>query len=60
MTPAVFFTNFNQNYPNRTNGTNKKNIIPLNTQLDFRKCYVRGVPGLTNVLSVISINLFYK
>jgi len=60
MTPAVFFTNFNQNYPNRTNATNKKNIIPLNTKLDIRKCFVRGVPGLTTVLSVISINLFYK
>ena len=60
MTPAMFFTNFNRNYPNRIPSTRKKHIIPLNTQLDIRKCYVRGVPGLTNILSVVSINLFYK
>lgn len=60
MTPAMFFANFNRNYPNKDFGTRKKNIIPLDTKLDIRKCYVRGVPGLTNILTVVSINLFYK
>jgi len=61
MTPAMFFANFNRNYPNRALGTRKKHIIPLNTQLDIRKCYVRGIPGLSgSQLSVVSINLFYK
>jgi hypothetical protein len=60
MTPAMFFANWNDNYPNKVPGTRKKNIIPLNTKLDIRKCYVRGVPGLSNTLTVVSINLFYK
>lgn len=60
QTPAMFFANYNSNYPPNVAGTRKKNIIPINTKINFRKSYVRGVPGLINNLLMLSINFYYK
>ena len=60
QTPAMFLANWNANYPPNALGTRKKNIIPINTKINFRKSYVRGVPGLINNLLMLSINFYYK
>jgi hypothetical protein len=58
--PAQFLSNWNANYPPNILGTRKKNIIPINTKINFRKSYVRSVPGLINNLLMLSINFYYK